>query len=157
MLAEPANGPRQEVDRGDHLILGQHLHVRQASGVIHSHMELLVASTTGADLTAVAGDPVTDPLKPSQLLGVDMDHVARLLPLVALNRKLGLQVPQRAKAKRLHHPSHGRQGSSKGLGDPPEVAALVPEVQGMLQLLLIERPPLGAANTPSIRQRGVTA
>ena len=27
----------------------------------------------------------------------------------------------------------------------------------MLQLLRIERPPLGAANTPSIRQRGVTA
>jgi hypothetical protein len=31
------------------------------------------------------------------------------------------------------------------------------EIHGVLQLLRIERPPLGAANAPSIRQRGVTA
>jgi len=30
----------------------------------------------------------------------------------------------------------------------------VPEIHGVLQLLRIERPTLGAANTPSIRQRG---
>jgi len=70
---------------------------------------------------------------------------------------LGFQVPQSAKAQGLHHPTHGRQGTPKRLGDPPEGAALVAEIQGVLQLLRIERPPLGAANTPSIRQRGVTA
>jgi hypothetical protein len=32
----------------------------------------------------------------------------------------------------------------------------VPEVHGVLQLLRIERPPLGAANAPSIRQGGET-
>jgi hypothetical protein len=108
-------------------------------------------------LTAVTCDPVTDPLEPGQLFGVDMVYIARLLPLVPLHRSLRFQVPQSAKAQGVHHPSHGRQGSPKGLGDPPEGAALVPEVQGVLQLLRIERPPLGAANTPSIRQRGVTA
>ena len=36
----------------------------------------------------------------------------------------------------------------------PEVQALVPEIESLLHLLRIERPPLGAANTPSIRQRG---
>ena len=35
---------------------------------------------------------------------------------------------------------------------PPEGAALVPELHGLLQLLRIERSPLGAAHTPSIRQ-----
>jgi hypothetical protein len=120
-------------------------------------MDLLGTSPTGAALTAVAGDPVADPLKAGQLFGVDMDHVAWLLPLVPLHRSLGLQVPQTAESKELHHPSYGRQGSAKGPGDPPEGAALVPEVQGVLQLLRIERPPLGAANTPTIRPRGVTA
>jgi len=33
----------------------------------------------------------------------------------------------------------------------------VPQVHGVLQLLRIERPPLGAANTPSIRQCRWTA
>jgi hypothetical protein len=33
----------------------------------------------------------------------------------------------------------------------------VPQIHGLLQLLRIERPPLGAANTPSIRQCGWTA
>jgi hypothetical protein len=38
-----------------------------------------------------------------------------------------------------------------------EVEALVTELHGVLQLLRIERPPLGAANTLSIRQRSCTA
>jgi hypothetical protein len=36
----------------------------------------------------------------------------------------------------------------------PEVEALVTEIHGLLQLLWIERPPLAAANTASIRQCG---
>jgi hypothetical protein len=38
-----------------------------------------------------------------------------------------------------------------------EVKALVTEIHGLLQLLRIERPPLGEANTVSIRQRSSTA
>jgi hypothetical protein len=37
-----------------------------------------------------------------------------------------------------------------------EVEALVTEIHGLLQLPRIERPPLGAANTPSISQRSST-
>lgn len=120
------------------------------------YVHLLVASVTGAALKAVAADPVADPLKPGQLLGVDVDHVAWPLPLVLLHRSLGLEIPQAAESESLHHPSHSRQGSPKGPGDPPEGAALVPEVQGVLQLLRIKRPQLSAANTPSIRQSGGT-
>jgi hypothetical protein len=64
---------------------------------------------------------------------------------------LGFQVPQSAKAQGLHPPGPRTRGEPKGLGDPPEGAALVPEVQGVLQFLWIVRPPLGAANTPWIR------
>jgi hypothetical protein len=39
----------------------------------------------------------------------------------------------------------------------PEVQALMAEIHGVLQLLWIERPPLGAAHAASTRQRGWTA
>jgi hypothetical protein len=39
----------------------------------------------------MAGDAVADPYEPVQLFGVDMDHVARLLPLVRLYRRLLLR------------------------------------------------------------------
>jgi hypothetical protein len=46
----------------------------------------------------------------------------------------------------------GGEGSGEQPGDVPEVEALVTEIHGLLQLLWSERPPLAAANTPSIRQ-----
>ena len=54
-------------------------------------------------------------------------------------------------------PGDGRERSVEQPGDVAQVQALVPELHGVLQLLRIERPPLGAANTPSIPQRGHTA
>jgi len=41
--------------------------------------------------------------------------------------------------------------------DVAHMHTLVTKRQGVLQLLRIEHPPLGAANTPSIRQIGHTA
>jgi hypothetical protein len=70
---------------------------------------------------------------------------------------LGFQVPQPPESQGLHDPSDRGEGGSLSLGDTPEGAALVPEVHRMLQLLRIERPPLAAANAPSIRQGGVPA
>ena len=48
------------------------------------------------------------------------------------------------------------KGRLQQSGNVPQMQALMAEFHGVLQLLRIERPPLGAANTPSIRQRGVT-
>jgi hypothetical protein len=39
----------------------------------------------------------------------------------------------------------------------PQVQSLMTELHGLLLLLRIERPPLSAANTASIRQRSSTA
>lgn len=86
----------QEADRGGLLPVGQHLHVRQAYGVIHRAVDLLVVHAPGTAVTTIASDPEADPLEPGQLFGVGLDHVARLLPLVPLHRNLGLQVPQTA-------------------------------------------------------------
>lgn len=81
-----------------------------------------------------------------------MDHAARALPLVPPHRRFGLEVPQPAQPQGIHYPSDGRERSLEGPGNAAERAALVPEVHGQLQLLRIERPPLGAAHAPSIRQ-----
>jgi hypothetical protein len=46
----------------------------------------------------------------------------------------------------------GEEGSLQQPGDVPQVQPLVVEIHGLLQLLRIERPPLGAAHAASIRQ-----
>ena len=83
LLTEPALGTGQEYDRGGLLLVRQLLPVRQAGGVIDCHVDLLVTGTTGAALTAIAGDPVDAPLKQGRLLllrrslrvGIDVWHV----------------------------------------------------------------------------------
>jgi hypothetical protein len=95
---------------------------------------------------------VADPLEPGQLLDVDMDHVAGLLPLVPLHRRFGLEVAQPVQPQPPHRPGQGADRQQQQPGNPPEGAALVPELNGPLQLLRIERPPLAAANAASIRQ-----
>jgi hypothetical protein len=46
LRAEPVHSPGQEADRGGLLLVGQHLDVGQAGGVIHRDVDLLVASAT---------------------------------------------------------------------------------------------------------------
>jgi hypothetical protein len=45
-------------------------------------------------LAAITADAMANPLKACQLLGVDVDHVARLRPLVPADWLSGLQVPK---------------------------------------------------------------
>ena len=102
------------------------------------------------------------PLKTGQLLllrrslrlGVDMNHVPRLLPLVSLHRLLGVQVAQPAKAKGVHGPVHGREGHLEQAGDPSERASLMPQVNRLLQSPLIQGPLLAVAHAPPIGQCG---
>jgi hypothetical protein len=110
-------------------------HIGQACSVVDGDMHLLVASTPRTALATIACDAAADPFEPGQLFGVDMDHVARLLPLVPLHRGLGFQVPQAAMAQGFHRPRHGRQRRANDLGNPLDGAALVPEIHRVLRLL----------------------
>jgi len=92
LLAEPAHGTSQEVDSRAHLLVRKDLDIGKARSVVDGDMHLLVAGASGGALTAVAGDAVSNPLKPGHPLGVHLDHVARLLPLVPLHRRPGVQV-----------------------------------------------------------------
>jgi hypothetical protein len=115
-------------------------------------VDAVVANARGAALLAVAGDAVTDLAKAGELFDVDMDQVSGMVPLVALDRRLGFQIPESAQAQSVQGPGHGGERGSQHPSDVPQVEALMTEIHGLLLLLRIERPPLGAANTASIRQ-----
>jgi hypothetical protein len=128
-------------------------------------MRLLVSRTTGGAKAAITGDLVTNPLKAGQLLllrrslrlGVDVDHVARPGPLIAAHWLCRLQVLEPAETQGLEHSAHSGERCGQDPGNATERAALMAQIYSVLQLLWIERPPLGAANTASIHQSGGTA
>jgi hypothetical protein len=83
-----------------------------------------VASATRTALTAIADDSFANPPEPGQLLGIDMDYVARLLPVEPLHRRREFQIQQAANAQGIHPPCHGRQRRTHELGNPLHGAAL---------------------------------
>jgi len=93
-----------------------------------------------------------DTLKPCQLLGVDLDHAARLRPLVPADWLSGLQFPQAPKPNSLEPTPNRCQRYCQVFVDAPYGALLMALCLGLLLLRWIDRPPLGAANTASIHQ-----
>ena len=130
----------------------QHFHVGQPGGIVDRNVPTVVADAGRAALLTVACDAVDDLATAGELFDVDMDQVSGMLPLVALHWRFGLEIPQPPETKAVEHPGHGGEGSGQQPGDVPEVEALVTELHGVLLLLRIERPALGAANSASIRQ-----
>ena len=61
------------------------------------------------------------------------------------------------KAESAEGSGDGGKESLQQPGDVPEMQPVVAGINGILQLLWIEHPPLGAANTSSIRQRSHAA
>ena len=119
LAVEQGHRPAEEPHRGRALLVGQHLDVRQAGGVIHGHVDVFVTSSWGAALARIAGDPMADTLEPGQLLDVDMDHVAGLLPLLPLHLWFGIEVPQSVQPQAPHRPSHGADRAHQQPDDPP--------------------------------------
>lgn len=61
-------------------------------GVINGHVDSVVADSSRAALQTVASDAVTDLPEAGELFDVDMDQVSGTVPLVALDRGLGLEI-----------------------------------------------------------------
>jgi hypothetical protein len=120
-----------------------------ACGVVDGDVDTVVADPSRAALLAITRDAVTDLAETGQLLDIDVDQVARCLALVALNWRLGVQVSQPTQAQPVQDPRHSEERSSQEPGDMAQIQALMPELHGALQVLRIERPPLGAADTAS--------
>ncbi len=123
---------------------------------IHRHKHLVVADAIEAALLPVAGLPMPHLAKPGQGFNVDMDQIAEPLPLVSLHRRFGLQVSLMAEFEPVQSPGDGGEESPQRPGDVPAVTALVPEIYSQLQFLRTKPTLLGAASTPSIRQRDWT-
>ena len=151
LTVEPSHSKAHEADGCGLLLICEHLDVGDAGSVIICHVDAVVANTHAAALLAVAGDAVNDSAKAGELFDVDMDQVSGMVPLVALDRGLGLEIPQPTQTKAVEHPGHGEEGCDQKPGDVAEVEALMTELHGVLQLLRIKRPTLGPANTASIR------
>ena len=95
---------------------------------------------------------MTDFAKAGELFDVDMNQVSGTVTLVALDWRFGLEIPQPTQSQSVENPRHGGERCCQQPGDVAEMEALVTEIHGLLQLLRIERPPLGAANTRSARE-----
>jgi hypothetical protein len=124
LLREPANGTGKKGNGRGLLLIGQDLNVSQSSGIVDGDMDLFVTSATEAALPSITGDPVADPLKPSQLF-CDINHVTKPLPLVTDNWLSRLQIFESVQTQPVHHTTNSRQGRMKRLGDASERAALV--------------------------------
>ena len=75
LAVEPGEGPAEKADHRWLLLVRQHLDISQPSGVIHSHVDLVVADAVGAALLAVAGDAVAHFPEAGQGFDVDVDQV----------------------------------------------------------------------------------
>jgi len=116
-------------------------------------MVLFVTDAVGASLLVIAGDAMAHLPEPRQRLDADMDQVAWVLPLVPLHRWFGFQVPQSPQLQPAESPGNAGEARLELAGDVAEVEPLLAEIHRLLELLRIERSPLGAAQAPSIRQR----
>jgi hypothetical protein len=106
MAVEPGHSPQQEANRCLLLLVWEHFHVGQTGGVIHCHVSLFTTGSTRRTETPIASDPVADPLKTGELLDVDMDHVARLSPLVSPHGHRWLQILETAQTYGLEGTPH---------------------------------------------------
>jgi hypothetical protein len=137
------------------LLVLQAFDVREPCRVVHGDMDLVIADAVGAALLPITGDPVADLTEPGQRLDVDVDQVARSLPLVPLLWGLGLQVPETAQPQSAESPGDDGEGSPQQAGNVPEVESLVAEIHSLLDLLRIDaamrsQPAVGAAEADPV-------
>jgi len=156
LAVEPGQGPAQEADRSGLLLISENLHIGEPRGDVDGHVDPVVTDACRTPLLTFAGDAVPHLAEAGQLFDVDVDQVSWRRALVALHWSFGLQIPQPPQAQAVQGPGHGGEGCREQPGDVTQVQPLMTQLHGTLQVLRIKRPPLGAANTASIRQRGWT-
>ena len=94
LAVEPADSTSQKPDHRRLLLVRQQLGVGQPRGVINGDMDLVVAHAVGTTSLPVSGDAVAHLPESGQRLDVNVDQVARPLPLVPLHRWFGIQIAQ---------------------------------------------------------------
>jgi len=157
LAVEPGDSTSEKADHRRLLLIRQHLDIGKPCGVIYGDVDLVVATAVGPSLLPVSGDAVPHPPEPCQRHDDDVDEIAGPGQLIALHWNLGFQVPQTPKPQTTEGPGDSGEGRLQQSGNVAEVEPLMAEIHGVLETLWIERPPLGAAKTPTIHQSGWTA
>ncbi len=106
MGIEPSHRPQQETDGRGQLLIGHHLDLGKASGIVDGDMGFLKARATAGSKTPISGHRVADGVKAVQSLGVEMDHVDGVGPVVRANRLGRLQISWPTETQGFEQPAH---------------------------------------------------
>lgn len=84
MPSEPGPRAPDKLRHGHPAPIRQHFHVGQARGIVHGHVHELPADAPHLG-AAISRDAVSDAADPAELLDVEMQQIAGLGPLIALD------------------------------------------------------------------------
>ena len=85
MIAQEAQSVYEEARGGIAQLVRMDLHVSQAAGVVHAHMQEIPAGSLAA-LVSVAGDPMPQTLESAEFFGIDVDQLTGVFSFIAHHR-----------------------------------------------------------------------
>jgi len=91
-LGEPSDSSMKEGDRRPLSFVAEYFHVCQSRSVIDANMSELPAGSRS--MSPIAGDPMPDPVDPSELLHIDVQQVSGTAPFVSPRRWPRLKTAQ---------------------------------------------------------------
>jgi len=118
------HGIAQELDGTGRLFVGVHGREAQARVVIDGHEEELPARI--APIAPVASDAVSDLLDAAELLGVDVDHVARCRMFVAHHRLDRHEIAQQRQTGACQDTTDRALGNPQGASNEGVRSILMP-------------------------------
>ncbi|WEK51567.1 MAG: hypothetical protein P0Y66_06120 [Candidatus Kaistia colombiensis] len=121
MALEPGDGPGDKGAGGALLLVRQHLCIGEARGIIDGDMEAFPADAAVLGHAAMlAGDAIADTIDTAELLYIDMDEFAGMLPLVADRRRLDFEARQAPRPRRRRMAPTVERGrpSSRAMAGP---------------------------------------
>ncbi len=124
MALEEAKRPLEEGGRARLLLVGQDFGVGEPGSIVDGDVEglpaeALAAAAAIALAAPVAGDAVADAVDPAELLGVDVDQLAGLLPLVADDWRAAGRAPRAGRARAGAAPCRPSRPAGRGGGRSP--------------------------------------
>ena len=126
MGGEEGQRPGEEGAGAFLLLVGQDLGVGEPGGIVDADMDQVPADALLL-AAAVAGDAMADAVDPAELLGVDVDQLARCGPLVADHRRLRIERRQAAETEPAQDRPDGGARQAEEPGDLRPGQALAPQ------------------------------
>lgn len=116
MAGVPGDQPSKEGDSGGRSFISQDFGISQTGSVVHGNMDELPTSTSSA-LFAVASNAMADDLDAAQLLDIDVDELARQIPLIAANGLPGVEILESGQTRSNQDASYGGRARADSRGD----------------------------------------